>query len=81
MKWTQVKNLIEFIEMWTTKQRTNMYECNKGEKVLWKVIYHTYGKLEENVYVNEKCVWVGKSFDESPLVCVCVLYKFLIYFH
>ena len=51
-----------------------MRECNKkGESPL--VIYHKYIKLKENVYVNKKR---KKSFDESPLGCVCELYKFLL---
>ena len=39
-----------------------------------KVLYPTYAKLKKNEYVNAKG---KKSLDESPLVCVCVCYKFL----
>ena len=41
------------------RERRNLCECNKKEKV----IYHTYEKREKNVYENKKG---KKSFEESP---------------
>ena len=39
--------------MWTTKEREQIcVNARKGRQSFSKVIYETYGKLEENVYGN-----------------------------
>ena len=39
----------------------------KGKSPFCEVLYHTYRKLKENVYVNKK---KEKFFDGSPVMCV-----------
>ena len=46
----------------------------RDRKSFNKVLYHTFGKLDENVYGNKKG---KKSFDESTLVCVCYINSYL----